>query len=111
MGSASKPFYRWKVKYGGMGPSEAQRLKGLEDENRRLKKLLAEAMLDAAARKDMLAENQARLQAGRPSLARSKNLLLPPRRPGARMRQVSVSAGSPPPPLGELCITWGSMIR
>ena len=50
-------FYRWEVKYGGVGPSEAQRLKGLEDENRRLKKLLAESMLDAAARKDTLAEN------------------------------------------------------
>jgi putative transposase len=45
------------VKYGGMGPSEAQRLKGLEDENRCLEKLLAESMLDAAARKDTLAEN------------------------------------------------------
>jgi putative transposase len=57
MGSASRPFYRWKVKYGGMGPSEAQRLKGLEDENRRLEKLLAASMLDAAALKDLLAEN------------------------------------------------------
>jgi len=48
-GISEQTFYRWKAKYGGMGPSEAQRLKGLEDENRRLKKLLAESMLDNAA--------------------------------------------------------------
>jgi putative transposase len=40
-----------------MGPSDAQRLKSLEDENRRLKKLLAEAVLDVAAPKDLLAKN------------------------------------------------------
>jgi len=44
-GVSEQTFYRWKAKYGGMGPSDAQRLKALEDENRRLKKLLAEAML------------------------------------------------------------------
>ena len=54
---SEQTFYRWKVKCGGMGPSEAQRLKGLEDENRRLEKLLAESMLNAAALKDLLAEN------------------------------------------------------
>jgi len=42
---------------GGLGPSEAVRLKGLEDENRRLKKLLAELMLDVAALKDLLGKN------------------------------------------------------
>jgi hypothetical protein len=42
----------WKTKYGGMGPSNAQRLESLEDENRRLKKLLAESMLDVAALKE-----------------------------------------------------------
>jgi putative transposase len=56
-GISEQTFYRWKAKYGGMGPSEAQRLKGLEDENRRLKKLLAESMLDNAALKDLLAKN------------------------------------------------------
>jgi putative transposase len=40
-----------------MGPSDAARLKGLEDENRRLKKLLAESMLDNAALKDLLSKN------------------------------------------------------
>jgi putative transposase len=56
-GIGEQTFYRRKSKYGGMGPSEAQRLKGLEDENRRLKKLLAEPMLDVAALKDLLAKN------------------------------------------------------
>ena len=56
-GISEQTFYRWKSKYGGMEPSDAQRLKGMEDENRRLKKLLAESMLDNAALKDLLAKN------------------------------------------------------
>lgn len=44
-------FYNWRKKYGGMDVSEARRLKALEDENRRLKKLLAEAVLDNDALK------------------------------------------------------------
>ncbi|MBB5667756.1 putative transposase [Rhizobium leguminosarum] len=47
-------FYNWKAKYGGMEVSEAKRLKALEDENARLKKLLAEQMLDAAALRELL---------------------------------------------------------
>ena len=46
----------WKAKYGGLEISEAKRLKGLESENARLKKLLADAMLDNAALKDLLAK-------------------------------------------------------
>src|SRR3984893_13406027 len=49
-GISSASFYKWKAKYGGLELSEAKRPKGLEDENRRLKKLLAEAMLDNASR-------------------------------------------------------------
>jgi len=56
-GISDATFYKWKAKYGGMEVSEAKRLKGLEDENRRLKKLLAGAMLDNAALKDLLAKN------------------------------------------------------
>ena len=56
-GISEQTFYRWKAKYGGMGLSDAQRLRSLEDENRRLKKLLAEAVLDVAALKDLLAKN------------------------------------------------------
>jgi hypothetical protein len=48
---------KWKAKYGGLEVSEARRLKSLEDENRRLKKLLAESMLDNAALKDLLGKN------------------------------------------------------
>jgi hypothetical protein len=48
---------KWKSKYGGLEVSEARRLKALEDENRRLKKLQAESMLDNAALKDLLGKN------------------------------------------------------
>jgi len=56
-GISNAPFYKWKAKYGGMEISEARRLKSIEDENRRLKKLLIEAMLDNAALKDLLGKN------------------------------------------------------
>lgn len=47
-GISDATFYKWKAKYGGLEVSEARRLKALEDENGRLKRLLAEAMLDNA---------------------------------------------------------------
>jgi putative transposase len=56
-GISNATFYKWKAKYGGLEVSEARRLKSLEDENRRLKKLLAESMLDNAALKDLLGKN------------------------------------------------------
>ena len=56
-GISDATFYKWKAKYDGLEVSDAKRLKGLEDENRRLKKLLAEAMLDNAALKDVLGKN------------------------------------------------------
>lgn len=49
-------FYKWKAKYGGLEVSEAKRLRSLEDENAKLKKLLAEAMLDIAVLKDITAK-------------------------------------------------------
>jgi putative transposase len=52
-GISEATFYAWKTKYGGLGVSEAKRLKTLEDENGRLKRLLAEAMLDSAVLKDL----------------------------------------------------------
>jgi putative transposase len=55
-GMSSPTFYAWKAKYGGLEVSEARRLKALEDENVRLKKLLADAMLDNAGLKDLLAK-------------------------------------------------------
>lgn len=51
------PFYNWMLKYGGLTVSDAARLRALEDENRRLKKLLAESMLDVSALKDLLGKN------------------------------------------------------
>jgi len=56
-GIAEQTFYRWKSKFGGMEVSEAKRLKSLEQENSKLKKLLAESMLDNAALKDLLSKN------------------------------------------------------
>lgn len=53
-GMSSAAFYTWKAKYGGMEVSDAQRLRSLEGENAKLKKLLAEAMIDNAALKDLL---------------------------------------------------------
>jgi len=53
-GVSEATFYNWKAKYGGMTVSEARRLRELEGENARLKKLLAEAELDKAALKDLL---------------------------------------------------------
>jgi putative transposase len=56
-GISQQTFYRWKSKYGGMEIPDAQKLKALEDENRRLKRLLAESMLDVSALKDLLGKN------------------------------------------------------
>ena len=56
-GISDATFYNWRSKYGGMEASEAKRLKALEDENRRLKKLLAESMLDVATLKELLGKN------------------------------------------------------
>ena len=53
-GVSSATFYKWKAKFGGLDVSEARRLKALEDENTRLKRMLADAMLDNVALKDLL---------------------------------------------------------
>tara|TARA_R110002110_G_scaffold367958_2_gene577719 strand:+ start:318 stop:581 length:264 start_codon:yes stop_codon:yes gene_type:complete len=53
-GVSEQSFYRWKAKYGGLEVSEARRLRELEAENGKLKRLLAEAHLDNAALKDVL---------------------------------------------------------
>jgi len=54
-GVSGATFYKWKAKYGGMDVSDARRLKALEDENAKLKKLLAEAMLDNAMLRNVAA--------------------------------------------------------
>jgi putative transposase len=54
-GVSEATFYKWKAKYGGMEVSDARRLRALEDENAKLKKLLAEAMLDNAMLRDVAA--------------------------------------------------------
>ncbi len=56
-GISEATFYAWRAKYGGMEVSDARRLRALEEENRKLKKLLAESMLDVATLKEMLGKN------------------------------------------------------
>jgi putative transposase len=56
-GISDATFYNWKAKYGGMEVSEAKKLRSLEAENAKLKKLLAEEMLDKQALKDLLSKN------------------------------------------------------
>ena len=55
-GISGATFYKWKSKFGGLEVTEAKRLRTLEEENARLKKLLAEAMLDIAVLKDISAK-------------------------------------------------------
>ena len=55
-GVSDASIYRWKAKFGGMDVSEARRLRTLEDQNAKLKRMLADAMLDNAALKDLLGE-------------------------------------------------------
>ena len=50
-------FYNWRRKYGGMEVADAKRLKALEAENEKLKKMLAEQMMDVATLKEMLGKN------------------------------------------------------
>jgi putative transposase len=56
-GISDATLYTWRSKYGGMEISDARKLKTLEDENRRLKKLLAESMLDVATLREMMGKN------------------------------------------------------
>ena len=56
-GISDATFYKWRSRFGGMEVSDARKLRALEDENRRLKKLLAESMLDASTLKEMLGKN------------------------------------------------------
>lgn len=56
-GISDATFYKWRSKFGGMDVSDARKLKSIEDENRKLKKLLAESMVDNATLKEMLTKN------------------------------------------------------
>ena len=56
-GISEATLYNWKAKYGGLDVSEAKRLKALEDENMKLKKILADQMLEAAALRELLSKN------------------------------------------------------
>ena len=56
-GVSEPTFYKWRSKYGGLEVSEAKRLRTLEEENARLKKLLAESMMDVSTLREMLGKN------------------------------------------------------
>lgn len=56
MGISDATFYTWRKKYGGLGPSELRRLKQLEDENRKLKQLVADLSLDKSMLQDVLSK-------------------------------------------------------
>jgi putative transposase len=56
-GISDATFYTWRKKYGGMEVSDARRLKALEEENGKLKKLLAESMIDVSTLREMLVQN------------------------------------------------------
>jgi putative transposase len=56
-GISDATFYKWRAKYGGMDVSDAKKLKSLEDENAKLKRLLAESVMDNATLKEMLTKN------------------------------------------------------
>jgi putative transposase len=56
-GVSNATFYKWRGKFGGMEVSDARKLKALEEENRKLKKLLAESMLDVSTLREMLGKN------------------------------------------------------
>jgi putative transposase len=56
-GISDATFYKWRSRFGGMEVSDARKLKSLEEENRKLKKLLAESMLDVSTLKEMLGKN------------------------------------------------------
>ena len=56
LGITEQTYYRWKQKYGGLGVAEVRRLKQLEDENRRLKQMVADLSLDKAMLQDVLSK-------------------------------------------------------
>src|SRR5260370_11339984 len=68
-GMSEATLYNWKAKFGGMDVSDAKRLKALEDENAKLKKLLAESMLDASALRELLGKKMVGPAAKREAVA------------------------------------------
>ncbi|WP_321177236.1 IS3 family transposase [Bradyrhizobium sp. USDA 3256] len=74
-GVSEATIYNWKAKFGGMEASEAKRLKSLEDENAKLKKLLAEQMLDAAALRELLSQKMVGPAAKRAAVAHLKAVM------------------------------------
>jgi putative transposase len=87
-GVSEATLYNWKAKYGGMDVPEAKRLKQLEDENAKLKKLLAEQMLDAAALRELQAKMVGPAAGPAPPIARAL-----PAPDGVRSAETLIAAG------------------
>lgn len=71
MGISDATFYAWKKKYGGLGPSELKRLRQLEEENRKLKQLVADLSLDKIMLQDVLSQNSSKARPAAPSCGQS----------------------------------------
>lgn len=76
-GVSNASLYKWKAKYGGMDVSEAKRLRALEDENAKLKRLLADAMLDNSALSSDLPRHHRPLRSTAPSWTKQNHPPLP----------------------------------
>lgn len=94
-GISEASFYNWKSKYGGLEVSEAKRLKGLESENAKLKKLLADAMLDNAALKDLLTKKMVTPAAKREAVAHLRTAFDMSERRACKMYKYALDLSAP----------------
>lgn len=96
-GISEATIYNWKAKFDGMDVSEAKRLNGQEEENAKLKKLLAEQMLDAAALRELLSKEWLGQFSGSSRRAKSSSRLSSPARTAASSASSSASCAAVPP--------------
>src|SRR5260221_3248104 len=104
-GMSEATLYNWKAKFGGMDVSDAKRLKALEDENAKLKKLLAESMLDASALRELLGKKMVGPAAKREAVAHLWTMFQMSERRACSViaaDRTSIRYRSPPPPHAEL---------
>ena len=102
-GISETTFYKWKSKYGGLEVSDAKRLKALEDENNRLKRLLADAMLDNAVLKDLAAKKMVTPAAKRAAVVHARTAHGISERRGVFDHQSGSELGALPIPQGRRC--------
>jgi putative transposase len=110
-GVSSATFYKWKAEYGGLDVSDAKRLKALEDENAKLKKLLAEAMLDNAMLKDINSKKWRRPSRRREAVALLKVTFEVSERRACWVLGCRPNVGSVPERQTRRCSRTGSLAR